>query len=90
MVPAETAPSEHQVVLNDLKAEAQTPEDQAQVKAWQNEISQMRQKAMHQLGTNAVELIQQPDGTIATGQETAHAMANGQEASGLSTAGRRV
>ena len=89
MVQTETTPIEHQVALNELRAEAHTPEDQAQVEAWKDEIDGMRQKALNQLGTDAVQLVQQPDGSIATGQEKAHAIAHGQELS-RSTAGRRV
>lgn len=78
-----------QQTIDELRADAKSPEDHAYLDAEQAKLSEERLKA---LGGEVIEtphLVQLPDGSTATKQEVEAVQARGEEPSGPYNAGRR-
>ena len=82
--------ADHAIAVDELKAQAKTPEDHAAIDAWKAELDEARENAKRELGAGTVKLVQQPDGSLATAQEHATMVSQGQDRSGASSAGRQV
>lgn len=79
-----------QTALNELKTSAQTPEDHAQIEAWQSEVDNERAQIIGNLGKETAKLALMPDGTVATQSEVQTRLQSGQDASHPYEHGRRA
>ena len=58
-----------QVAINELRAEAKTPEDHAVLDEAQNELDQERAETLAHAGVAGMKLMEMPDGTLATQED---------------------
>jgi len=76
--------------VEDLRKTATTPEEHAQVDAWEAEAHAERAEALAGLGhTSTTELVQLRDGSVDTTEHVAEERAAGHDESGPYDAGRR-
>lgn len=78
---------EAQVAIDELAAQAQTPEDQAALAAWQTELDTERKAALEAI-QNPREVIALPNGVVASAEEVKASQARGEESAVQTTAGR--
>ncbi len=80
-----------QVAIDELSAEAKTPEEQKILDSWQKELEEER-KAFFEGVANATlpELVQLPDGSITTKEAAEKEVKNGTPSKGAYDSGRRA